>query len=93
MKRKEISAAKNLIARKNRKQILSYYIKNYQELSIRGQNKVYNKLQKIRSQEARNIIQKELTAIKAAVSHPESIYRTSGKYVKKVVEKNVEKNE
>jgi hypothetical protein len=87
LNRKEISSAKNLIARKNRKQILSYYIKNYKELSKNGQNKVYNKLQKIRSQEARNIIKKELIAIKASVSHPESFYRTSGKYVKKVEEK------
>lgn len=90
LSRKEISAAKNLIARKNRKQILSYYIKNYEELSKKGQNKVYNKLQKIRSQEARNIIQKELIAIKAAVSHPESFYRTLAKKVKKVEEKKVE---
>lgn len=62
--RTEISAAKNLIKRKNRNQILSYYIKNHKDLSSRGKKIVYNKIQKLRSQQAKEIFLKELSALK-----------------------------
>ena len=72
--KKEVSAAKNLINRKNRRQILSYYVKNHDKVGRTGQIQTYNKIQKIRSEQARDIFLKELSALKHSLKNKNSYY-------------------
>jgi hypothetical protein len=72
---KEISHAKSLIQRKNKRQVLSQYLKNANMLSKSGRVNAYNKIQKIRSKQAQDIFQKELSALKHHLKQPNSFYQ------------------
>ncbi len=80
LSRKEISTAKSLIRKKNKNQILSGYINNYEYLSKQGKISAYNQIQKNRSKQAKNIFLKELSALKHHMKQPQSFYQ---KYTKK----------
>ena len=85
LSRKEISHAKNLIQRKNKRQILSQYVKNVDMIGKTGKINAYNKIQKIRSKQAKDIFQKELSALKHHLKQPQSFYK---KFQNKENEKN-----
>lgn len=72
---KEISHAKSLIQRKNRRQVLTQFVKNPEMLSKSGRTNAYNKIQKIRSKQAQNIFLKELSALKHHLKQPNSFYQ------------------
>lgn len=74
LSRKEISQAKSLIQRKNRRQILSQYVSNTKMISHKGKINAYNKIMKIRSRQAKDIFLKELSALKHHLKHQDSFY-------------------
>jgi len=76
---KEVSQAKCLIQKKNRKQILSHYLKNYKMLGKTGQLNAYNKIQKVRSKQSQEIFLKELSALKYHIKQPLSVYKKFSK--------------
>lgn len=73
--RKEVSHAKSLIQRKNRRQVLGQYVKNVDTLSKTGKTNAYNKIQKIRAKQAQDIFLKELSALKHHLKQPNSFYK------------------
>jgi len=75
LNRKEISHAKSLIQRKNRKQVLSLYLKNADMIGKAGRTNAYNKIQKIRAKHAQDIFLKELSALKHHLKQPNSFYK------------------
>jgi len=59
----EIEMVKHLSTKKNMKEIIPLYIKNYTELDAHTENKIFYHIQKGRSKMARDIALKELSAI------------------------------